>query len=114
MDIIVYILVLLLIGLDAYLIRKTYTLEKKLNEKSTEHQKRLSDAGDAITDTLRVAFDNLKRNSNDHQKINAKLTEYNSRIHRLEQHIGRTEKEVADREEDIDNKESVIRKNKKQ
>jgi predicted phage gp36 major capsid-like protein len=43
------------------------------------------ESGNAITDTLKVAFENLKKTNNDQSKTNAKLTEYNSRLHRLEQ-----------------------------
>lgn len=43
------------------------------------------ESGNAITDTLKVAFENLKKTSNDQSKTNAKLAEYNSRLHRIEQ-----------------------------
>lgn len=61
-----------------------------------EHRKMIADAGMALTNTLKVAFDNLKRNNAEHNKINSKLTEYNSRIHRLEQHTNRSSRENKD------------------
>lgn len=83
----------LLIGANVYLAYKAMQLQKQLNKLDKDHKKQLAEAGNAITDTLRVAFDNLKRNTGDHNKINSKLTEHNSRIHRLEQNMNRSLKE---------------------
>lgn len=75
-----------------YLVYRTVQLDRKIKEQDIAHKKALAEAGNAITETLRVAFDNLKKNSNEHGKLNSKLVEHNSRIHRLEQHISRTAK----------------------
>jgi len=68
-------------------------LKKQLLEQDDAHKRALATAGNAITDTLKVAFDQLKKNNSDHSKINSKLTEYNSRIHRLEQNMNRSVKD---------------------
>jgi hypothetical protein len=89
METIVYIILSLLIGLDVYLIIKLRKLGKMLGEKSSEHNKKLSEAGNAITDTLRVVFDNLKRQSVKTDKLDKKETEYQSRFHKIENDIRR-------------------------
>lgn len=78
------------------------------------HKKSLTEAGNAITDTLRIAFDNLKRNSGEHNKINTKLTEHNSRIHRLEQHINRKPQEIEKKPEYLDEDAKILRKKQKE
>lgn len=86
----------LCILLIAHSIRSYYQikkLNKQLLEQNESHKKALATAGNAITDTLKVAFDQLKKNNSDHSKINSKLTEYNSRIHRLEQNMNRSVKD---------------------
>lgn len=85
MDILETILFVTLFSVSGYFVYEMFKLKKMLKRHNEEQKKALTEAGNAITDTLRVAFDNLKRNSADHNKINAKLTEHNSRIHRLEQ-----------------------------
>ena len=116
MEIIVYIILFVLLSLDVYLIYKSYKLEKRLNTQAQDQKKQLVEAGNAITDTLKIAFDNLKRNSSDHNKINAKISEHNSRIHRLEQHENRSVKGLTQREEMMDNEPEapITRKNKKE
>lgn len=82
--------------LIAYSVRSYYQIKKlqqKIIEQDGVHKSALATAGNAITDTLKVAFDQLKKNNSDHSKINSKLTEYNSRIHRLEQNMNRSVKD---------------------
>ena len=97
METTVYITLILLVAIDVYCLVKLYKLVRKLNEQEEKQKKALAEAGNAITDTLRVAFDNLKRNTSEHNKINAKLNEYNARIHRLEQHNNRNANEAGKR-----------------
>ena len=93
MEIFAYIVLFLLVGTNVYLIYKGVELHKKLINLDKEHKKQLAEAGNAITDTLKVAFDNLKRNNSEHNKINNKLTEHTARIHRLEQNANRSIKD---------------------
>jgi predicted phage gp36 major capsid-like protein len=65
-----------------YKIRPT---QQSFQESLKKQKVMFIESGNAITDTLKVAFENLKKTSNDQSKTNAKLTEYNSRLHRLEQ-----------------------------
>lgn len=65
-----------------YKIRPT---QQSFTESLKKQKMMFIESGNAITDTLKVAFENLKKTSNDQSKTNAKLTEYNSRLHRLEQ-----------------------------
>lgn len=90
MDTLETILFTVMFSVSGYFIYEMFQLNKKMTKKIEEQKKALSDAGSAISDTLRVAFDNLKRNTAEHNKINAKLNEHNSRIHRLEQHNNRS------------------------
>jgi predicted phage gp36 major capsid-like protein len=65
-----------------YKIRPT---QQSFQESLKKQKAMFIESGNAITDTLKVAFENLKKSSNDQHKTNEKLTEYNSRLHRLEQ-----------------------------
>jgi gamma-glutamylcysteine synthetase len=89
MDILETILFVLLFSVSGYFIYEMFKLNKALIKQNEDQRKALAEAGNAITDTLRVAFDNLKRNTAEHNKINAKLNEHSSRIHRIEQHNNR-------------------------
>jgi hypothetical protein len=82
--------------LIAYSVRSYYQIKKlqqKIIEQDGAHKRALATAGNAITDTLKVAFEQLKKNNSDHSKINSKLTEYNSRIHSLEKNMNRSVKD---------------------
>jgi len=73
-----------------------------------DHRKKLIEAGNAITETLRVAFENIKRHGTEMNKISSKNTEHRSRIHRLEQitqqMVARTHKNIStEKTEDIKN-----------
>lgn len=97
MEIFIYIAIFVLFIMCGYIMYRHVLLERKVKEQDESHRKAIVNSGNAITDTLRVAFDNLKRNASDHNKINGKITEHNSRIHRLEQHISRTAKDFNQR-----------------
>lgn len=93
MEIFTYLLLLLLVGSNIFLLYKFYFIKKLIDKQGIDQKKQMAEAGSAITETLKVAFDNLKKNTSDHNKINNKITEHGSRIHRIEQHISRTSKE---------------------
>ena len=90
-----YFILTLCALLIAYSVRSYYQIKKlqqkiieqdaKIIEQDGAHKRALATAGNAITDTLKVAFEQLKKNNSDHSKINSKTTELNSRLHRLEQ-----------------------------
>lgn len=81
----IYLALLSLYALCGYLIHRIIKLNRKINEQDLAHKKALAEAGNAITDTLRVAFDNIKRQGSEMSKITNKQSEYQSRLHRLEQ-----------------------------
>jgi len=97
MEALIYIAFFVLFVLYGYLVHQHALLKRKLEEHNALQKKALAEAGNAITETLRVAFDNLKKNTNEHGKFNSKFVEHNSRIHRLEQHTSRTAKNVDQR-----------------
>lgn len=86
----IYIALFVLFVICGYLLYQHVQLERRVKEQDKAHKKALADAGSAITDTLKIAFDNLKKNSSEHNKVNNKLTEHTGRIHRLEQQFQRT------------------------
>lgn len=83
----VYVILFLLLGLVSYLFYLNNKLNKLLKEQDVAHKKALVEAGNAITDTLKIAFDNIKQHNVKLDKLNNKHTEYQSRFHRLEQHL---------------------------
>ena len=50
----------------------------------------LKEAGNALTDTLKIAFDSLKKLTSGQGKTHTKLTDVSGRLHRLEQHLQRS------------------------
>lgn len=120
MEYTIYVQLLIIYAIGGFLLLQHLHLKKKIKKEMQEqdlaHKKSLAEAGNAITDTLKIAFDNLKKNANEHNKINGKITEHNSRIHRLEQNSSRTARELEKRDEiaedDLDI--PVARKNKKE
>lgn len=115
MEIIVYILVCLCISLDVYVLYKIYKLDKKVENKTDGNNRQLAEAGNALTDTLKVAFDSLKKNSIEHTKINSKISDHNLRIHRLEQFQNRKVKDSP--RHDVfyaDDSDALTKNNKKE
>ena len=91
-----YFILTLCALLIAYSVRSYYQIKKlqqKIIEQDDAHKRALATAGNAIADTLKVTFEQLKKNNSDHAKINIKLTDYHSRIHRLEQNMNRSVKD---------------------
>lgn len=97
MDIFIYTSFFILFAFCGYLLYIANKMQRKLKEQDEKHRKALLEAGNAITETLHVAFDSLKKNASDHNKLNSKIVEHNTRIHRLEQHISRTAKNFNQR-----------------
>lgn len=85
MEALIYIAFFVLFITCGYLVYQHIHLEKKIKDQEKSQKKAIADAGNAITDTLRVAFDNIKRHGSEINKLSGKHTEYQSRIHRLEQ-----------------------------
>jgi ribosomal 50S subunit-associated protein YjgA (DUF615 family) len=83
----VYVILFLLLGLVSYLFYSNNKLNKLIKTQDVAHKKALAEAGNAITDTLKIAFDNIKQHNVKLDKLNNKHTEYQSRFHRLEQHL---------------------------
>ena len=83
----VYVILFLLLGLVSYLFYSSNKLNKLIKAQDVAHKKALAEAGTAITDTLKIAFDNIKQHNVKLDKLNNKHTEYQSRFHRLEQHL---------------------------
>lgn len=82
-----YVALFLLYGLVGYLFYLNLKIRKQIEEQNISHKKALAEAGNAITDTLKIAFDNIKQHNVKLDKLNNKHTEYQSRFHRLEQHL---------------------------
>lgn len=99
METFVYISFFILYAFCGYLLYLNNKTLRKIQEQDIAHKKSLVEAGNAITETLRVAFDNLKRNTTDHNKINSKIVEHSGRIHRLEQYVGKSTRDIGRREE---------------
>jgi hypothetical protein len=105
-----YLLIFSLYAICGYLLHKQVKILRMLKEQDITHKKSLAEAGSAITETLKVAFDNLKKNSNDHNKFNTKIVEHNSRIHRVEQHISRTDKNFDNKKVKADDEVAFTRR----
>lgn len=69
-----------------------WRLDERQRADDKKHGTRLVEAGNAITDTLRLAFDNLKKLTNSGTKTQAKITEHENRLRRLEQYTQRNQK----------------------
>ena len=102
MNYFVYITLFVILLVEIYISYKLYGLYKNLKKLEKESRQNLNEAGGAISDTLKVLFDNLKRQTSKLDKLNNKHTEYQSRFHRLEQTtqriLSKTDKEYADNE----------------
>ena len=83
----IYVALFLLYGVSGYLFYINHRLKKQIQSQDISHKKALAEAGNAITDTLKIAFDNIKQHNVKLDKLNNKHTEYQSRFHRLEQHL---------------------------
>ena len=110
-----YFILTLCVLLLAYSVRSYYQIKKlqqkiieqdaKIIEQDGAHKRALATAGNAITDTLTVAFEQLKKNNSDHSKINSKTTELNSRLYRLEQQQIRSVRDNVNRTNNFNKKQ---------
>lgn len=114
METIIYIAFFVLFMLNGYFMYSHIKLKNVLKKQDIDHRKALVEAGNAITDTLKIVFENLKKNSSDHIKINTKLTEHSSKVHRLEQHINRKNQQIESSPEYIDEDIKISRKKEKE
>lgn len=64
-------------------------LKRRTVEEFQKYNSKFIESGNAITDTLKVAFDNVKKSSRDLSQVQSSVTEHKAKIHRLEQHIAR-------------------------
>ena len=103
-----YFTLTLCVMLIAYSVRSHYQIKKlqqKIIEQDGAHKRAIATAGNAITDTLKVAFEQLKKNNSDHSKINSKTTELNSRLYRLEQQQIRSVRDNVNRTNNFNKKQ---------
>lgn len=73
-------------GISFYLYMQ---LKRRTAEEFKKYNVKFVESGNAITDTLRVAFDNIKKNTRSANQLQSPLTELKARVHRIEQHISR-------------------------
>lgn len=107
MEMFMYISVFIIYALCGYLYYLHKQIDRKLKEQTETSKKALIEAGNALTETLRIAFDNLKRQGMKLDKTANKDTEYQSRFHRIEQNIQRIlsnmDNAAADEKKEIKN-----------
>lgn len=87
--IIVYTILTLLSLATTMLYYRLRRTEKALRDEIQKNNKSLVEAGNAITDTLKVAFDNLKRVTHKQDKQTNEIHQTTNRVHRVEQQIQR-------------------------
>lgn len=85
MEIILLLLCIVALAVSTYSWYEMRKANRELVSMLEAHKKTLYDSGNAITDTLRVAFENLKKHALKQGKIDSKLVEHHNRLHRLEQ-----------------------------
>jgi hypothetical protein len=92
-----WVLILLGCALNMVNLFIMWRIEQRTDADDKKHNTKLVDAGNAITDTLRVAFEHLKKLASAGQKTQAKLTDHESRLRRIEQYMHRPPGTVADK-----------------
>lgn len=100
--IIVYTILTLISLATTLLYYKLRRTEKALRDELKKNNKSLVDAGNAITDTLKIIFDNLKRTTQKQDKQANELHQTTNRIHRIEQQFNRIKYS-----EEIENKNPI-------
>lgn len=87
--IIVYTILTLISLATTLLYYKLRRTEQALRDELKKNNKSLVEAGNAITDTLKIIFDNLKRTTHKQDKQANELHQTTNRVHRVEQQIQR-------------------------
>lgn len=64
-------------------------LKRRTVQEFQKYNNKFVESGNAITDTLRVAFDNIKKNTRSLSQLQSPLAELKARIHRVEQAVQR-------------------------
>ena len=64
-------------------------LKRRTAEEFKKYNYKFVESGNAITDTLKVAFDNIKKNNRSLGQIQAPMSELKVRVHRVEQAVQR-------------------------
>lgn len=80
MDNNVYLFILALFIIAGLFHYKIIQLEKKLNESNAKRAKDLVDAGQALTDALKKAFDNIKTLNQKHERLSRSVKEIETRV----------------------------------
>lgn len=93
-----------------YRLRRT---EKALRDEIQKNNKSLAEAGNAITDTLKIAFDNLKRTTHKQDKQTNELNQITGRIHRVEQQLQRMKySDESEKQTSVEENKNERRKSK--
>jgi len=86
MDNSIYFFILVLFVMAGYFQYRMVQLERNHKEKDSKRAKELSDAGKAITETLRTVFDNIKVVNQKHERLNKNVKELETRLQSLTSH----------------------------
>ena len=66
-----------------YLLYKITKLQMRIKEMDKEHRKLVADAGMAITETMKVAFDNLKQLNQKHERLSVIVKDNKEKIQNI-------------------------------
>jgi hypothetical protein len=64
-------------------------LKRRIAEEFKKYNNKFTESGNAVADAMKVAFDNIKKNTRSENTYQTSMTEVKARVHRLEQHISR-------------------------
>lgn len=111
--IIVYTILSFLFFANAILFYRLIRTEKALREEIEKSNRSLADAGNAIADTLKVAFDGIKRLTTKQDKQVNENNQIIGRIHRIEQQLQRMKySEEASKQTSLEETKNERRKSK--
>jgi len=83
MNILEYFLLFFLYIVIGYLIHQNIKLKRLLKKQELLGKKSLDEAGQALTNTLKIAFDNIKRLSQKTDKMSSTLKDHTEKIHSI-------------------------------
>lgn len=66
-----------------YLIYKVIILQKQIVQFDKEHRKLIADAGLALTETIKVAFDNIKQINQKHERLSTIVKDNKEKIQNI-------------------------------